>query len=88
MKSVMRQGAFLGVSSSPISSLMNCSICKRLLNNSDDPLSGDCGGDCWGCIGAIEAEMSFEPSLEMVREEAALGLRPGWGEPKKEQDKS
>ena len=68
-------------------SLMNCSICNRLLNIPVDPLSGDCGGDCWGCIGAIEAEMGYEPSLEMVREEAANGLRPGWIEPKKIQDK-
>lgn len=67
-------------------SLMNCSICKRLLNSPDDPLSGDCGGDCWGCIGAIEAEMGYRQSLEMVREEAANGLHPGWVEPKKERD--
>jgi hypothetical protein len=64
---------------------MKCSICKRKLNSPDDELSGDCGGDCWGCIGAVEAEMGYEPSLNMVREEAARGLRPGWTEPRKEQ---
>ena len=65
---------------------MICSICSRPLNNPDDLLSGDCGGDCWGCIGAIEADMGYEPTLDMVREEAARGLRPGWTEPKKEQE--
>ena len=32
-----------------------CSICGRLLDVTEDPLSGDCGGDCWGCISEIEA---------------------------------
>jgi hypothetical protein len=63
---------------------MKCSICKRQLENADDELSGDCGGDCWGCIGAIEAEMGWEPSMNMVKDEAARGLRPGWTEPSKE----
>jgi hypothetical protein len=34
----------------------NCTICQRPLNQPADPLSPDCGGDCWGCISAIEAE--------------------------------
>jgi hypothetical protein len=66
---------------------MKCSICKRQLDVPDDELSGDCGGDCWGCIGAIEAELGYEPSLNMVREEAARGLRPEWTEPRREQGK-
>ena len=62
---------------------MNCSICKRLLDNPTDPLSTDCGGDCWGCIGEIEAKMGDESSLVKVRDEFARGLRPGWAEPPK-----
>ena len=60
---------------------MKCSICSRTLNNPNDPLSGDCGGDCCGCIGEIEAESGSEPSLTMVRREFASGLRPGWRDP-------
>lgn len=56
----------------------NCQICGRALNQRDDPLSQDCGGDCWGCIGEIEADGGWGPSLEQVRKEHALGLRPGW----------
>ena len=32
---------------------MNCSICKRVLNNLDDPFSLDCGGDCEACMAYI-----------------------------------
>ncbi|HNW92139.1 MAG TPA: hypothetical protein PKM88_04425 [bacterium] len=60
---------------------MKCSICSRTLNDPNDKLSGDCGGDCWGCIGEIEAEAGWEPSLTMVRKEFAAGLRPGWQDP-------
>lgn len=62
-------------------SSMNCRICGRELGREDDPLSLDCGGDCWGCIGEIEAETGSESSLARVREEAAQGLRPGWKNP-------
>jgi hypothetical protein len=31
-------------------------MCRRVLNQPDDPLSKDCGGDCWGCVSAIEVE--------------------------------
>ncbi|PIM55256.1 hypothetical protein CS062_00025 [Roseateles chitinivorans] len=60
---------------------MNCQVCGRTLGQKDDPLSVDCGGDCWGCIGEIEAAQGWEPSLEKVREEFALGLRPSWTDP-------
>jgi len=53
-----------------------CGICQRKLNQSDDPLSIDCGGDCWGCIGEIEAETGDATALEKVRRESLLGLRP------------
>lgn len=54
---------------------MDCKICNRPLNNSKDPLSLDCGGDCWGCIGEIEAEAGYEPSLDIIQKEYELGLR-------------
>jgi hypothetical protein len=60
---------------------MKCQICGRELDRDDDPLSVDCAGDCWGCVGEVEAAMGWEPSLEKVREEFALGLRPGWTDP-------
>jgi hypothetical protein len=55
-----------------------CGICHRELNKEDDPLSGDCGGDCWGCIGEMEADSGYEPSLEMVRQEFKDGYRNNW----------
>lgn len=54
---------------------MNCQICNRVLNNPADPLSQDCGGDCWGCIGKIEAEAGYKPSVEIIQKEYDLGLR-------------
>ncbi|WP_217430668.1 hypothetical protein [Duganella vulcania] len=58
-----------------------CGICGRKLDQKDDPLSLDCGGDCWGCVGEIEADMGDERSLTKVREEFDKGLRPGWVDP-------
>jgi len=55
---------------------MKCGICGRILENSEDPLSSDCGGDCWGCIGEMEADSGYAPSLEQVKLEYAEGLRP------------
>jgi hypothetical protein len=55
---------------------MKCGICGRILENPEDPLSSDCGGDCWGCIGEMEADSGYAPSLEQVRLEYAAGLRP------------
>lgn len=60
---------------------MKCGICGRLLDQPGDPLSVDCGGDCWGCIGEIEADMGDPVSLAKVREESAAGLRPDWADP-------
>jgi hypothetical protein len=54
---------------------MNCQICNRPLNNPNDPLSLDCGGDCWGCIGEIEAEAGYKPSIDIVEKEYKLGIR-------------
>ena len=60
---------------------MNCHICNRELGVDSDPLSVDCGGDCWGCVGETEAVMGYGPSLEKVRQEYAQGLRPNWVDP-------
>lgn len=60
---------------------MQCGICGRLLDQPGDPLSTDCGGDCWGCIGEIEAGMGEQESLAKVRGEFARGLRPNWIDP-------
>jgi hypothetical protein len=61
---------------------MICKACGRELDVSNDPLSVDCGGDCWGCVGEIEANMGHALSLEKVRLEFQLGLRPNWVEQK------
>lgn len=60
---------------------MNCTICGRLLEQASDALSSNCGGDCWGCVGEIEADQGHQPSLDIVRKEFALGLRPDWTDP-------
>jgi hypothetical protein len=52
-----------------------CRMCERPLGVEADPLSSDCGGDCWGCIGSIEADMGWEPSVEFVDQEIKAGLR-------------
>lgn len=52
-----------------------CLTCGRKLSVVEDPLSLDCGGDCWGCIGQIEADMGHEPSVDRVRAEIVQGLR-------------
>lgn len=58
-----------------------CQTCGRLLNVTADPLSADCGGDCWGCVGVLEAE-GWQPSAEKVAVETAAGLREPDGSPK------
>ncbi|QEY11096.1 hypothetical protein D0B88_01815 [Cellvibrio sp. KY-YJ-3] len=63
--------------------ILSCRICGRELNNPKDPLSVDCGGNCWGCVGEAEADMGDEESLIKVREEYELGLRPNWAPPNK-----
>ena len=58
-----------------------CQICGRQLDVENDPLSLDCGGDCWGCVGACE--MDWEPSAARVGQEIQDGLRNADGSPKK-----
>ena len=59
----------------------HCSLCGRSLDNDADPLSVDCGGDCWGCVGAAEAEAGYELSIIAVNSEIEKGLRFPDGSP-------
>lgn len=54
-----------------------CRTCKRPLDQVNDPLSTDCGGDCWGCVGADEAEGGFGPSVIRYNDEVDAGFRKG-----------
>lgn len=38
-------------------------------------MSGDASGDCWGCIGKIEADEGWQPSVENVQKEIEKGWR-------------
>ena len=60
-----------------------CAVCGRALDTQSDPMSVDCGGDCWGCIGKLEAELGDEDSIARVNQEIAAGLRnpDGWPKP-------
>lgn len=50
-----------------------CNICVRKLGVSADLLSADCGGDCWGCVGAME--LGWPESAKRVAKEIRAGLR-------------
>lgn len=54
----------------------SCHMCGRTLDVPGDTLSRDCGGDCWGCVGQIEADDGYEPSVAQVELERRSGLRP------------
>lgn len=62
--------------------MCTCNLCGRLLSVDGDPLSGDCGGDCWGCIGKIEADLGWQPSVEFVQNEIEERWRADDGTPK------
>lgn len=53
-----------------------CQLCGRPLDQPGDALSNNCGGDCWGCVGQLEADGGYEPSVRAVAAERASGLRP------------
>ena len=63
--------------------IATCKTCGRRLSVEGDELSADCAGDCWGCVGEIEADAGYEPSLRKVIEEWRRGLRPNWTPPSK-----
>jgi hypothetical protein len=52
---------------------MQCQTCKRELDQPSDPLSKDCGGDCWGCVNLVEAWMADVP-LDEYRADPARYL--------------
>jgi hypothetical protein len=54
-----------------------CDTCKRTLDVAGNPLSQDCGGDCWGCVGEAEAKLGYPPSIEKCNAEIDAGHRPG-----------
>ena len=58
-----------------------CNTCGRLLDIGSDPLSADCGGDCWGCVGELEAD-GWQPSQEKVFREISEGWRNPDGSPR------
>jgi hypothetical protein len=59
-----------------------CGLCGRPLSVAEDPMSSDAGGDCWGCIGKIEADLGWDPSVQFVRQEVDQGVRFEDGTPK------
>lgn len=52
---------------------VHCSICGRKLERACDPLSVDCGGDCWGCVRPLEK--GYAPSNARIAEEIQAGHR-------------
>lgn len=66
-----------------------CHICRRPLDVGDDPMSTDCGGDCWGCIGFIEYEMAAlqdpvdRPATLQIEREIREGFRKADGQAKR-----
>jgi len=61
----------------------HCAICGRVLDVVDDPMSKDCGGNCWGCIAKIEADGGWEPSVREVQAEIEAGWREDDGTAKR-----
>ena len=53
--------------------MFSCNLCKREMNTSD-PLSNDCGGDCWGCISEIEADFVSLPADTYRRDRHTLDM--------------
>jgi hypothetical protein len=56
--------------------MRKCGVCGRALDQVNEPMSIGCGGDCWGCVGELEAEMGDEESRSRVVSEMIDGLRP------------
>lgn len=55
----------------PAADPTRCTICGRCLDQADDPLSGNCGGDCLACM--IETE-DGRSAPELPPEQLALWL--------------
>jgi hypothetical protein len=65
---------------SPTHTDQHCTICGTTLEFDEDHLSRNCGGDCWGCIGLIEAQAGCQASRHTVDNEIKLGLRDTTGQ--------
>ena len=57
--------------------MANCGICKRELDQPADPLSNDCGGDCWGCISEVEAAKAAVVSAQSALDATQAGFEVG-----------
>lgn len=53
---------------------MNCNICGRKLDNPNDPLSENCGGDCAYCMLRIETEAGDYQVARTIANEIAMRL--------------
>lgn len=54
---------------------MNCTICKRELNNPDDPFSDDCGGDCAMCMLPIEFDIGYYATAMLIAQSIVDNIR-------------
>lgn len=45
---------------------MVCSICKRSLNDPNDPTTEDCGGDCLKCMAEIAEDLDCIKVIEEI----------------------
>lgn len=55
-----------------------CVICGRALDDPADPLSTDCGGDCWGCMLHTESQGTpdgWSPEARIWHAGGLLALR-------------
>jgi len=52
-----------------------CAMCGRAMDLTGDAMSTDCGGDCWECVGRIEADGGCTDSIVATARERAAGLR-------------
>jgi hypothetical protein len=46
-----------------------------------DPMSLDCGGHCWGCVGLVEFKSGDRLTSQTVTDEIRKGLRDEGGHP-------
>lgn len=51
---------------------VNCGICKRPLNQPDDPTTEDCGGDCLRCM----ADAGDPQAVAALLDNATMALAP------------
>jgi hypothetical protein len=52
-----------------------CGMCGRPLDVEGAPLSRNCAGDCWGCMGAAEFGGALPEDQAVIEREIRDGLR-------------